>query len=147
MRYFLTAVRTYAGQRPIFYTSGDLHGYELDQTLDILSLSRSISFKTTVFQARADFFRVGKLTLRLNGALPQWSPGSGWLQSDRDHLISVTTDSADVLWRGYATGVKVTKDAGAEWTFSSLYDRLDDVQIAGDDDENRIAIPGSGHNG
>ena len=142
MRYFLTAVRTYAGQRPIFYTSGDLlHNYELDQTLDILSLSRSISFKTTVFQARADFFRVGKLTLRLNGALPQWIPGSGWLQSDRDHLISVTTDAADVLWRGYATGVKVTKDAGAEWTFTSFYDRLDDVQIAGDDDENRAAIP------
>ena len=141
MRYFLTAVKTYAGQRPIFYTSGDLHNYELDQTLDILSLSRSISFKTTVFQARSDFFRVGKLTLRLNAALPQWIPGSGWLQSDRDHLMSVTTDSADVLWRGYATSVKATKDAGAEWTFSSLYDRLDDVQIAGDDDETRAAIP------
>lgn len=45
------------------------------------------------------------------------------------------------MWRGYATGVKVTTDAGAEWIFSSLYDRLDDVQVAGDDDENRAAIP------
>ena len=142
VRYFLTAVRTYAGQRPIFYTSGSICMATRSTRLWISCLSPvPISFKTTVFQARADFFRVGKLTLRLNGSLPQWIPGSGWLQSDRDHLISVTTDSADVLWRGYATGVKVTKDAGAEWTFSSLYDRLDDVQIAGDDDETRAAIP------
>ena len=142
MRYFLQVVKTYTGRKPIYYTSGDLADYELDQDRDILSRSSSIQFKTTVYQARADFFRVGKLTIRLNASLLRWIPRSGWLQSDRDHLLAVKTDdAASVIWKGYAVQVKYTKDAGAEWVFASLYDRLDDVQIEGDDDDMRAAIP------
>ena len=140
MRYFLQAVRTYNGQLPVHYTTGELANYELIQDLDILSASRSIAYRTTVPQGRADFFRVGKLTIKLNASLARWIPGTGWLQSDRDHLLTVTTDAGDCVWQGYAVQVKWTREAAAEWTFASFYDRLDDIQIAGDDDDNRAPV-------
>ena len=140
MKYRLKIVKSYEAQNPTFYESGNLADYELDPVEDILNVSTSIQSRTTVYQAQADFFRIGSIRLRLNASLSRWIPGSGWLQSDRDHILTVTTDTDDVIWRGYATEVKLTSAAGAEWKFTAIYNRLDDVQIAGDDDENRSAV-------
>ena len=141
MKYRLQIVKGYDARTPIFYTSGDLADYVLDPLTDILSISRSVQYRTTVYQAKADFFRIGSITLRLDASRLRWIPLVGWLQSDRDHILTVTTDNDHILWKGYATEVKTTPDAGAEWQFTNLYNRLDDVQIAGDDDDTRSAIP------
>ena len=141
MKYRLQIVKGYDARTPIFYTSGELSDYVLDPLTDILSISRSVQYRTTVYQAKADFFRIGSITLRLDASRLRWIPLVGWLQSDRDHILTVTTDNDHILWKGYATEVKTTPDAGAEWQFTNLYNRLDDVQIAGDDDDTRSAIP------
>ena len=141
MKYRLQIVKGYDARTPIFYTSGELSDYVLDPLTDILSISRSVQYRTTVYQAKADFFRIGSITLRLDASRLRWIPLVGWMQSDRDHILTVTTDNDHILWKGYATEVKTTPDAGAEWRFTNLYNRLDDVQIAGDDDDTRSAIP------
>ena len=142
MKYRLQIVKGYDAREPIFYTSGELSDYVLDPLTDILSISRSVQYRTTVYQAKADFFRIGSITLRLDTSRLRWIPRVGWLQSDRDHILTVTTDNDHILWKGYATEVKTTPDAGAEWQFTNLYNRLDDVQIAGADDLMfRVSVP------
>lgn len=134
-------VQSYEAALPVFYAEGRLADYELDPAADILRISRSIQYRTTVYQDGADWLRIGGLSLRLDATQMRWLPGIGWMQSDRDHILTVTTDAGHKLWRGYATGVKMTGDAGADWTFASEYGRLDDISIAGDPDEARAAVP------
>lgn len=139
MRYRLKIVKTYNGAVPVFYGTGILSDYEL-QPIDLMQQSRAIQYSTNVYQARADFFRVGKLTLSLNAMLAKWVPRVGWLQYDKDHILTVTTDSGMIVWMGFATGVQHKGDASAEWAFSSMYDRLDDIEVRGDADPDREAV-------
>ena len=141
MRYRLQFVHSYDAQSPIFYTEGQLADYPLDPTLDILNVSRSIFYRTTVYQGGSDFFRAGALSLRLDATQLRWMPGIGYMQSDRDHIVTVTTDLGHKLWRGYASEVKLTQDAGADWKFTSEYNRLNDVSIMGDSRDTRGAVP------
>ena len=139
MRIFLKFVSGYEGQQALFYESGDLSHYEVLEQ-DLSSITRSIKYSVDPLQSRLAVVNIGRMSLEFDAAGDgRWFFGS-LFQYDRDHLIMIENTDGDVLWTGFCKKLTHTKKGTLRVDFNHVLDRLDDVYIDGDADENRVAV-------
>lgn len=140
LKYRIIPVSNYDGTRPNF----EDRVIELSDSDDILSISSSLPFSIDIFQSSSAIVRIGRLTLELDNNFGVWTPGiKHFANSNRDHRFIAYTDDGGVevvFWAGFVKNIELISNARVRIICHHELDRLDDIIIAGDDDEGKMPV-------